>query len=404
MSNSKIITVTQLNKYLKSIIEENKNLVDCLVKGEISNLKEHYASGHIYFTLKDNNSSVRVIMFKGYASKLKFKLSDGMSAVIRGKISLYERDCGVQMYASDILPEGMGALNFAFEQLKSKLEKEGLFDQKYKKTIPKFPNIVGVVTSGTGAAFQDILNIFRRRYPLIKVLLISVLVQGDSAPKQIADGIEYLNKSKSCDVIITGRGGGSIEELWAFNTEIVARAIFNSNIPVISAVGHETDFTIADFVADMRAPTPSAAAEIAVPDREHIKKLMYNDLGKCYKILQWNISMARKNLDSTVKSGGMSFPQRYIDEQRIFLDRSIGDCYKYISYSLKEHNLFLSKYSGILDALSPLKTLSRGYSIVKNEDLVVKSIDNIKKGDIIDVTLEDGNIQAEVKKTQRDKL
>ncbi|MBQ3004952.1 MAG: exodeoxyribonuclease VII large subunit, partial [Clostridia bacterium] len=268
------ITVSQLNAYLKSIIEYDDNLRDFYLKGEISNFTNHYRTGHLYMTLKDGESQVKAVMFRSAAQKLKFRPENSMQIIARGRISVYERDGQYQFYIEEMQPDGVGALALAFEQLKKKLENEGLFSKEYKKPIPEFPERIGVVTSPTGAAIQDILNVLGRRYPKAEVIFAPVQVQGDSASGQIAKAIFEFNQKKCADVLIVGRGGGSIEDLWAFNEEVVARAVFASKIPIISAVGHETDFTICDFVADLRAPTPSAAAELATPDIDKLYSLI----------------------------------------------------------------------------------------------------------------------------------
>ncbi|MBO5291012.1 MAG: exodeoxyribonuclease VII large subunit, partial [Clostridia bacterium] len=268
--NPTVYSVAQLNNYVKSVLDNDENLNHLFVTGEISNYKPHY-SGHMYMTIKDETASIKAVMFAGNASRLKFKPENGMKVIIFGTVSLFQRDGSYQLYINDMQPDGIGALNIAFEQLKKKLEAEGLFSNQYKKPIPKFPQKVGVVTSATGAAVQDIFNVLKRRYPVAEVVLRPCQVQGDGAANDIANAIKEFNKVKGADVLIVGRGGGSIEDLWAFNEEIVARAVFDSEIPVISAVGHETDVTICDFVADLRAPTPSAAAECAVPDCFELK-------------------------------------------------------------------------------------------------------------------------------------
>ena len=267
-----VITVTQLNTYIKSILDENPVLKTIYIKGEISNFKHYYKSGHMYLTLKDSNCQLKAVMFSSYASRLKFRPENGMSVICRGRISAYEKDGVYQLYIEDMQPDGIGSLSIAFEQLKEKLEKEGLFDLSHKKSIPKYPQKIGVATSNMGAAIEDIKNIIKRRYPVAELVVAPTIVQGDAAPEDIVKSIKLLDSIDDIDVIIVGRGGGSLEDLWAFNTEIVARAVFECKKPIISAVGHETDFTICDFVADLRAETPSAAAEKAVPDINELMK------------------------------------------------------------------------------------------------------------------------------------
>ncbi|MDR2656056.1 MAG: exodeoxyribonuclease VII large subunit [Oscillospiraceae bacterium] len=370
MFSFNIITVSQLNVYLKSLLDGDKILGECLVKGEISNFKRHYPSGHLYFSLKDKAVSIRAVMFKSSAQNLRFSLTDGMEVIVRGNVSLYERDGGVQIYAADILPDGIGALNFAFEQLKEKLAKEGLFDPGHKKPLPKFPEAIGIVSSKTGAALQDILNILRRRWPPAKIVLAPALVQGDAAGEQIARGIAALNKTR-CDVIIMGRGGGSIEELWAFNTEAVARAVYNSKIPVVSAVGHETDFTIADFVADLRAPTPSAAAELVSPDINGVLQYLDEMAGSM-----------RENAAGRIKSIRQSL-----------LDSPLRDNILRLHKERKSETLRLAE---TLSSLSPLDVLLRGYAIASGKGGVIKSVRDCAAGDQIDIRFKDGSVLAEI--------
>ncbi len=280
--NINALTVTQVNTYIKAILDENVHLKNIYIVGEISNFLHYFRSGHMYFTLKDENSQLKAVMFSSNASRLKFKPNDGMKVLCRGRISVYDKDGNYQLYVDDMQPDGIGTLAIAFEQLKEKLSKEGLFDEVYKKPVPKFPRKIGVATSDMGAAVEDIKNITKRRYPIAELVIVPTVVQGDSAPDDICKSIKILDCRDDIDVIIVGRGGGSLEDLWAFNTEQVARAVFECNTPIISAVGHETDYTICDFVSDLRAPTPSAAAELAVPDSSALFIYLYDIKKRLY--------------------------------------------------------------------------------------------------------------------------
>lgn len=397
MENSVLkVTVSQVNNYIKNIFDTNAELTDICVSGELSNVKCHF-SGHIYMTLKDEKSSMRAVMFKGDTFSLRFKPEDGMKVLARGRISVYERDGQYQLYARSIEPDGVGALFKAYEQLKAKLESEGYFDPAKKKPIPKFPKTVGVVTAKTGAALRDILNILKRRYPLAEVRIFPVLVQGELARYEIAKAIDYINEKNLCDVIITGRGGGSIEDLWAFNEEIVAKSVFNSKIPVISAVGHETDFTICDFVADMRAPTPSAAAELAVPD-----------IGELYKRIEFlNKSLSSKLIYSVEKQKArLKVLSRYfekdkmlsyIDEKRMMLDDQVSDLKGAITDLIKEKRIFLENKITRLSAQNPLNLLSKGYSVAKSGDKILKYKKDVASGDTVTITLSDGDVTCVAK-------
>ena len=397
MKNNNIITVTQLNVYIKSLLAGDNILKDIMVVGEISNFKAHYPSGHFYFTLKDKNASMRSVMFKGNTSKVKFTPTNGLSVIVRGSISLYEKDGGIQLYAVDMQPDGVGALNLAFEQLKEKLMQEGLFDQKFKKSIPKFPKLIGLVTSETGAALQDIINVLKRRYPAVDIVLTSVLVQGNEAAGQIARAIDYLNGNYACDVIIVGRGGGSIEELWAFNEEIVARAIFKSKIPIVSAVGHETDFTIADFVADMRAPTPSAAAELVTPDQNNILRQIDDYYSMMEHMIDQKIMGLRNKVKSAQESGGLGRLAMEIGTHKM----KFRQMYQLLNINttallnLKKEKIKVQYAT--LQALSPLKVLSRGYSVVTDDDGgVISKMDDTKLGNEINIYLMDGMLKAKI--------
>ena len=389
------VTVTQLNKYLKDKFDEDENLNAILVKGEISNFKNHY-TGHLYFTLKDENSLIKCIMFKSYAEKLNFKPKDGMKVMVFGTVSVFERDGVYQIYAKSMMEDGMGDLHEQFEQLKAKLEKEGLFEQSHKKTIPLYPKVIGVLTSQTGAVIRDIINVSTRRNPNVYIRLLPVPVQGPGAAEQIADKIRIMNEKKLADVLIIGRGGGSLEDLWPFNEEIVARAIYDSEIPIISAVGHETDFTIADFVADLRAPTPSAAAELAVPDIFEVKQKIINYQDRSKLALKKKIEIMKLRFEKIMKSRIFTDPMRKVMDNSIILD----DYMKRLENAMKEiktekKNKYIELVTK-LDSISPLKTLIRGYSLTEKDGQIIKSTSQINKGDIITIKFSDGEKNAEV--------
>ena len=379
------ITITQLNRYIKSIIEKDIHLANVSVRGELSNFKQH-SSGHCYMTLKDEESTIRAVMFRAAADKLRFTPENGMKIIAEGKISVYERDGQYQMYITSIQPDGIGDLHIAFEQLKIALQKEGLFEAGRKKILPRFPKTVGVITSPTGAAVRDIVNVITRRYPSVEVLIYPVLVQGEGAAAQISTAIEYMNLQKCADVLIVGRGGGSIEELWAFNEEIVARAIFASKIPIISAVGHETDFTIADFVADLRAPTPSAAAELAVPSNiELVAGIRQN-----YSRMLYAIRKTIEGKKAILSRFAIKNPMDLVNQNRIRTDNATRHLTNAMSTIFQQKCRQLAVNAARLNALSPLGVLSRGYSVAQTDSGVVRSIKQIKQGDDLQVRLPDG--------------
>ncbi|MBR3791748.1 MAG: exodeoxyribonuclease VII large subunit [Clostridia bacterium] len=365
-----IATVSQLNGFIKKTFEANPVFSDIWIKGEISNFKKHY-SGHIYLTLKDEGGVLKAVMFKSSAYSLSFTPSDGMKVIARGRVSVYEASGAYQLYISEMLPDGVGELYIAYEKLKKKLEAEGLFDEEHKKPIPKYPSSVGVVTASTGAAVRDIINVMTRRYPYAEIIVYPAQVQGAGAAESIVKGIEYFNREKICDTIIVGRGGGSIEDLWAFNEEMVAYAIYNSEIPIVSAVGHEVDFTISDFVADLRAPTPSAAAELAVPSQTELMRKI-EDLEYAIKTL---LVSNLKNKKLKLNSVKLISPQDIIENYFLRLDASTKEI---INGMEKVISINKEKYVGILsrlDALSPLKVLKRGFSVAVDEnENVIKSV------------------------------
>lgn len=395
MNSPLILTVTQLNSYTRSIIEQDSNLNNVFVVGEISNYVDHYRSGHLYMSIKDSQSVISAVMFAGNASRLKFRPENGMSVIIRGRVSIYERDGKYQLYIDDMQPDGVGALSLAFEQLKEKLSKAGLFDNEHKLPIPEFPNKIGVISSPTGAAVQDVLNVLNRRYPLAEIIFSGVQVQGDSAASSICKAIIQMNNTDA-DVIIIARGGGSVEDLWPFNDESLAYEIYNSHIPIISGVGHETDFTICDFVADLRAPTPSAASELAVPDIKEQKfyvSSLYNTLNK---YIDNHINDLGYELDKLVNSPVLQKPELFVDnclEYINSLNEKLDECFK---NNLTDYSSKFAILCSKLDALSPLKVLGRGYSITKKDGLVINNSDSLKSGDTISIQFADGSVDAEI--------
>ena len=391
------VTVTQLNKYLKDRFDEDENLGAILVKGEISNFKNHY-TGHLYFTLKDENSLIKCIMFKSYAERLAFKPKDGMKVMVFGSVSVFERDGVYQIYVKSMMEDGMGDLHEQFEQLKAKLEAEGLFDESHKKPIPLYPKVVGVLTSQTGAVIRDIINVSTRRNPNVYIRLLPVPVQGPGAAEKIAEKIKVMNEKKLADLLIIGRGGGSLEDLWPFNEEIVARAIYDSELPIISAVGHETDFTIADFVADLRAPTPSAAAELAVANIEDVRETLklYNNR---YKVaLKKKIELMRLSYEKCMARPAYKNPTQKINEQYMVIDMKVKALQNSMMLKLKEAKTSFVKETAKLDSLSPLKTLTRGYSIVTKQESgkVIKSVDDLNSGEKVNLRLSDGQKTATI--------
>ena len=390
------ITVSDLNQYIKNKIADDEYLNHVLIKGEISNFKNHY-TGHMYFTLKDEKSLIKCIMFKSYAQKLRFMPKDGMKVFILGSVSVFERDGVYQIYVQAMEKDGLGDLYTKYQELKEKLEEQGLFDEIHKKKIPKMPKVVGVLTSQTGSVIKDIINVSTRRNPNVYIRLLPVPVQGEGAAEKIAEGIKYMNDNKLADVLIIARGGGSLEDLWPFNEEIVAHSIYNSEIPVISAVGHETDFTIADFVADLRAPTPSAAAELAVPDIYEVKQKINDNQARLRMALLKKLEFMRMRYDKCMSSSVFREPTRKINEEAIRLDNYIKQLEQYIKTKQKEEKTKYIKLVAKLDAYSPLKTLARGYSIVQKEGNMVKSKEQLNSGDDIEIKLADGDVKAIVK-------
>lgn len=392
----KILTVSQLNFYVKSVLDSDPRLNYVFLCGEISNLTDHYRSGHIYLSLKDNKSVIRAVMFAGNARNLKFKPMEGMKVICRGRVTLYEATGQYQYYIEDMQPDGIGALYQAYEQLKEKLQSKGLFDESHKKPIPYCPKTIGVITSPTGAAVQDIKNILTRRFPSVNIILCPVLVQGDNAAPQLIDAVNKLNEYDLCDTIIIGRGGGSIEDLWAFNDENLAYAIYNSHIPVISAVGHETDFTICDFVSDLRAPTPSAGAELAVPDRNEI--LQNLDAQRQYlsslmdkKLIENNNVVSEMTTKLLSLSPDDKIAKLYNDLD--FLSQKYeNNSNRIFQNTANKIELLATK----LESLNPVSILKRGYSVVTNNDKTVTSVKDVKNGDTLAINVTDGKIISKV--------
>ncbi|MBE6774760.1 MAG: exodeoxyribonuclease VII large subunit [Ruminococcaceae bacterium] len=394
---STILTVSQINTYLKSIIDSDINLKNIYVSGEISNFTNHYRTGHFYFTLKDERSAVKAVMFRSAAQRISFEPENGMKVLVRANLSLYERDGIYQLYCEDIIPEGVGELTLAFEQLKQKLSERGMFDESKKKPLPPYPEKIGVITSPTGAALQDILSVLSRRYPSGEIVFEGVQVQGESAAGQIAAAIRKFNLLKGADVIIVGRGGGSIEDLWAFNEEEVAQAIFDSEIPVISAVGHETDFTISDFVSDLRAPTPSAAAELVAPDYREILYAADKILDSMTDSVERLISRYDISLMSYEKILAENSPERTVMLYSQCLDACKNKIDAAIKSKYESYQSALSNFSARLEGTSPLKVLSRGYSFVKDDNgFTVNSVHKLAVDDSIKIIMADGELDCTV--------
>lgn len=392
----RVLSVSQINFYIKSIIENDGSLQFVLVTGEISNLTVHQRSGHIYLSLKDSNSVISAVMFAGNARRLKFRLENGMKVICRGRISVYEPSGRYQLYIEDMQPDGVGALTLAFEQLKKSLAQKGLFDNAHKKPLPKFPKTIGVITSPTGAAVQDITNIIRRRFPSGDIVLAPVLVQGESAPEQLVRAVNKFSASKIADVIIIGRGGGSAEDLWAFNDEQLAYAVYNCETPIISGVGHETDFTICDFVADVRASTPSAAAELAVPDRQELMSYYFKQKQYISAMLDRKIKTAQLRLENQQRRMSASSPKLKAEQLEKQLSAKSEKLTRFMNIYIsdKENKLIAAK--GKLDGLNPLNVLNRGYAIAEKDEKIITSSKQLKNGDDFTVILSDGKINAKV--------
>ena len=391
-----IYTVSEVNGFIKNVIDGIPQLSGIYIRGELSNYKI-YPSGHHYFTLKDGEGALRCVMFKGSAMKLRFRPENGMQVIAYGRISVFPRDGAYQLYCSQLSPDGVGDLYVAFEQLKDKLYREGLFDEGHKKPLPRYPQRIAIVTSSAGAAIHDMIRILRRRYPIARVLLLPVRVQGVEAPPEIVGAIRYANRWKLADVLITGRGGGSMEDLWAFNDERVARAIYDCETPIISAVGHEPDVTIADFVADARASTPSNAAEIAVPDQREIYRRLDALQTRMVQSEQKRVKALREQFEKTSRSRALQDPMAFIDDKRMLLDYTQKNLAALAQHQMAQRTQQFTALAAKLDALSPLKVLGRGYAVARNEQgQILRAAQEAAAGEKIEVLLGQGSLNCTV--------
>jgi exodeoxyribonuclease VII large subunit len=398
MQNTLVLSVSQLNRYIKMNFDADENLANIFISGEISNFTNHYRTGHLYFTLKDDSAAVRAVMFNSSAKRLKFMPEDGMKVIARGRVSVYEASGQYQLYVDDMQPDGVGALNLAYEQLKEKLQKEGLFSELHKKPLPPYPEKVGVITSPTGAAVRDIINVLGRRFPYAEIVFCPVLVQGDGAHLQLTDAVNMFNSERAADVIIIGRGGGSIEDLWEFNDEGLARAVYNSDIPVISAVGHETDFTICDFVADMRAPTPSAAAELAVPDANELQYALSALKNRMFLNVSSGIADRRSRLEYLTSKGALKSPDEMLSNRSQRLDTAFSKMLSSYENRIGGKKVEFISAATALSKLDPMSVLMRGFAFVSDKNgKNVYSSQALAKGDKINVRFHDGSAVCEVK-------
>ena len=398
MQNTLVLSVSQLNRYIKMNFDADENLANIFISGEISNFTNHYRTGHLYFTLKDDSAAVRAVMFNSSAKRLKFMPEDGMKVIARGRVSVYEASGQYQLYVDDMQPDGVGALNLAYEQLKEKLQKEGLFSEHHKKPLPPYPEKVGVITSPTGAAVRDIINVLGRRFPYAEIVFCPVLVQGEGAHLQLTDAVNLFNSERAADVIIIGRGGGSIEDLWEFNDEGLARAVYNSEIPVISAVGHETDFTICDFVADMRAPTPSAAAELAVPDANELQYALSALKNRMFLNVSSGIADRRSRLEYLTSKGVLKSPDEMLSNRSQRLDTAFSKMLSSYENRIGGKKVEFISAATALSKLDPMSVLMRGFAFVSDENgKNVYSSQALAKGDKINVRFHDGSAVCEVK-------
>ena len=398
MQNTLVLSVSQLNRYIKMNFDADENLANIFISGEISNFTNHYRTGHLYFTLKDDSAAVRAVMFNSSAKRLKFMPEDGMKVIARGRVSVYEASGQYQLYVDDMQPDGVGALNLAYEQLKEKLQKEGLFSEHHKKPLPPYPEKVGVITSPTGAAVRDIINVLGRRFPYAEIVFCPVLVQGEGAHLQLTDAVNLFNSERAADVIIIGRGGGSIEDLWEFNDEGLARAVYNSEIPVISAVGHETDFTICDFVADMRAPTPSAAAELAVPDANELQYALSALKNRMFLNVSSGIADRRSRLEYLTSKGVLKAPDEMLSNRSQRLDTAFSKMLSSYENRIGGKKVEFISAATALSKLDPMSVLMRGFAFVSDKNgKNVYSSQALAKGDKINVRFHDGSAACEVK-------
>ncbi len=395
--SDRLLTVTQLNEYLKLMMDSNPFLSDVFVHGEISNFTNHYKTGHFYFSVKDETGTLRAVMFRSAAQYVQFKPENGMKVILRGRVSVFPRDGQYQIYVNEMQPDGIGALYIAFEQLRRRLEAEGLFDPARKKPLPKIPKAVGLVTSPTGAAVQDMIDILGRRFPAARVILYPALVQGQGAAESVAAGVRFFNEELPVDVMIVGRGGGSIEDLWAFNDEALARAVAASSIPVISAVGHETDVTLCDFVADLRAPTPSAAAELAVPDGKELSRMLAEREMLLYHTLTARLGVARSALSALSSARALRSPRAYLDDKRMALTYLLEKLEHTATLCFSTQKNRFSALCGKMETLNPLKVLSRGYAAVfDKEGNALSGVASLEKNTEILVRMRDGAAVATV--------
>lgn len=399
-----VLSVTQINEYIRGKMESDPFLLGVAVRGEISNYKM-YPSGHHYFTIKDDGAALKCVMFRGNATRLKFRPENGMQVIAMGKISVYPRDGAYQLYCTALVLDGVGDLYAAFEQLKTKLAEKGLFDHAHKKALPMYPGTIGIITSSAGAAIHDMLRILRKRYPLTRVRLLPVRVQGAEAPAEITGAIRYANYYKLADLLIVGRGGGSIEDLWAFNDELVAQAIYDSEIPVISAVGHEPDVTISDFVADTRAATPSNAAELAVPDQDALRQMLDSMLSAMTTLTQRRLKASRQHLTALSSSAVLSNPKKYVEVKRKALEITASRLINISQHSVHAKKQHFISLTAKLDAMSPLKVLTRGYSMAQSSTgAIIRSANQVSVGERITVTLCDGRLNAKITETEENNL
>ena len=398
MQNTLVLSVSQLNRYIKMNFDADENLANIFISGEISNFTNHYRTGHLYFTLKDDSAAVRAVMFNSSAKRLKFMPEDGMKVIARGRVSVYEASGQYQLYVDDMQPDGVGALNLAYEQLKEKLQKEGLFSEHHKKPLPPYPEKVGVITSPTGATVRDIINVLGRRFPYAEIVFCPVLVQGEGAHLQLTDAVNLFNSERAADVIIIGRGGGSIEDLWEFNDEGLARAVYNSEIPVISAVGHETDFTICDFVADKRAPTPSAAAELAVPDANELQYALSALKNRMFLNVSSGIADRRSRLEYLTSKGALKSPDEMLSNRSQRLDTAFSKMLSSYENRIGGKKVEFISAATALSKLDPMSVLMRGFAFVSDKSgKNVYSSQALAKGDKINVRFHDGSAVCEVK-------
>ena len=396
MEQSNAVSVSQLNRYLKQKFDSDANLFGLWIKGEISNFTNHIRTGHLYMSLKDDGGVIKAIMFSAKASKLAFVPEDGMKVICKGRVSVYEQGGSYQLYIDEMIPDGVGALYIAYEQLKKKLEAEGLFAPEHKKRLPKIPYRVGVITSPTGAAVRDIINVITRRFPLAEIVLYPALVQGENAAASLVEAVRYFDTTKLANVLIIGRGGGSIEDLWAFNDEELARTIYECSVPVISAVGHETDFTICDFVSDLRAPTPSAAAELCVPDSNELIEKFSNLQNTVLGYTRRTVREKKLKFDSLAEHRIFKEPSLLIDDKKTAVLNYSEKIESLSKLTVERRKNTFMQIVSKLDALSPLSVLSRGYAYATSDEKIIRSVDDIDCGDKIDVIFANGTVRANV--------